>query len=80
MPLIEVTVAEGRSQDRLRALLDAVHHAARDALDVTDDQIRVLVREVPARLWSAGGRTLAERNGPGPGTQDGPPSEQPTPR
>ncbi|MDT3396524.1 tautomerase family protein [Streptomyces sp. B1866] len=61
MPLIEVTVAEGRSEARLRALMAAVHDAVRESLGVADEQIRVLVRQVPAHLWSAGGTTLAER-------------------
>ncbi|HLL37311.1 MAG TPA: tautomerase family protein [Streptomyces sp.] len=79
MPLIEVTVAEGRSAERLRALMAALHRAVRESLEVRDEQIRVLVREVPAHLWSAGGVTLAERAAPGRAPQDAP-YEQPTGR
>lgn len=79
MPLIEVTVAEGRSAERLRALMAAVHRAVRESLEVRDEQIRVLVREIPAHLWSAGGVTLAERSAPGRAPQDAP-LEQPTGR
>ncbi|MET9294664.1 tautomerase family protein [Streptomyces sp. NPDC003077] len=61
MPLIEVTLAEGREPERLRALMHQVHAAVRDTLGVPDASIRVIVREVPATHWSAGDVTLAER-------------------
>jgi 4-oxalocrotonate tautomerase len=61
VPLIEVTLAEGRDQERVRTLMHQVHAAVRDALDAPDESIRVIVREVPATHWSAGDVTLAER-------------------
>lgn len=61
MPLIEITIAEGRAPDRLRELLQRVHVAVRDALAVPDDRIRVVVREIPKSHWLAGGVTLSER-------------------
>lgn len=61
MPLIEITLAEGRDPARLRALLHEVHCAAQHALDAPDASIRVLIREIPRTHWSAGDVTLAER-------------------
>ncbi|MFE9245942.1 4-oxalocrotonate tautomerase family protein [Nocardiopsis sp. NPDC006938] len=72
MPLIEVTLTEGRDPARLRALMKAVHEAVETSLDTPASSVRVIVREVPPALWSAGGTTLAERRGlETPGTDAG---------
>ncbi|RSM77789.1 4-oxalocrotonate tautomerase [Kibdelosporangium aridum] len=61
MPLIEITLVEGRDPERLRDLIHEVHAAARRALDVPDANIRVVIREIPATHWAAGDVTIAER-------------------
>ncbi|MEX7468234.1 2-hydroxymuconate tautomerase [Mycobacterium adipatum] len=61
MPLVEITLAEGRDADQIRALLAEVHAAVHRAIGAPETNIRVVVREVPATHWSAGGVTLAER-------------------
>lgn len=63
MPLIEVTLTEGRDPARLRELMRSVHAAVETSLDAPAQSIRVIVREVPPALWSAGGTTLAEQRG-----------------
>ncbi|MFH5823973.1 4-oxalocrotonate tautomerase family protein [Georgenia sp. AZ-5] len=62
MPLVEVTLTEGRSPEQLRELMRRLHEAVRTSLDARPEGIRVIVREVPRTHWSAGGRTLAERD------------------
>ncbi|MFN8191945.1 MAG: tautomerase family protein [Nocardioidaceae bacterium] len=62
MPLIEVTLVEGRSPDKLRALMRALTQAAVDTIEAPRESIRVVLREVPATHWSAGDVTIAERN------------------
>ena len=61
MPLIEVTLAEGRSPEQLRALMHELHDAAVRAVNAPSASVRVIVREVPATHWSAADVTLAER-------------------
>jgi 4-oxalocrotonate tautomerase len=61
MPLIEVTLVEGRSYDKLRALIGALTQAAVDTIDAPRESIRVVLREVPATHWAAGDVTIAER-------------------
>lgn len=61
MPLVEITLAEGRNAHQIRALLAEVHSAVHRAIGAPEANIRVVVREVPATHWSAGGVTLAER-------------------
>ncbi|MEN8585367.1 4-oxalocrotonate tautomerase family protein [Burkholderia sp. RS01] len=61
MPLIEVTLAEGRTPDQIRALLGEVHSAVERSLEVPAQSIRVIIREVPPEHWLSGGLTLAEK-------------------
>ena len=61
MPLVEITLTEGRDAHQIRALLAEVHAAVHRAIGAPEPNIRVVVREVPATHWSAGGITLAER-------------------
>jgi 4-oxalocrotonate tautomerase len=61
MPLVEVTLAEGRSADELRSLLSGLHAAVEQTLGAPAASIRVIVREVPPEHWSSGGVTLAEK-------------------
>jgi 4-oxalocrotonate tautomerase len=62
MPLVEVTMAEGRSPEQVRALMHAVTDAVHDSVGAPVSTIRVVVREVPRTHWSAGDVTLAERD------------------
>lgn len=63
MPLIEVTLVEGRSAAQLRTLISRLTEAAKDAVAAPTESIRVVVREVPATHWAAGDVTIAERRG-----------------
>lgn len=62
MPLIEVTLVEGRSEDRIRALVTSLTEAATSALDAPAQSVRVLVRELPASRWAVGGEPIADRD------------------
>jgi 4-oxalocrotonate tautomerase len=61
VPVIDVTLAEGREPEMLRGLIDALTEAAVDALDVPVESVRVILREVPRTHFAAGGVTIAER-------------------
>ncbi len=61
MPLIEVTLVEGRSAEQLRALIAGLTRAAVEAVGAPVESVRVVVREVPATHWAAGDVTIAER-------------------
>jgi 4-oxalocrotonate tautomerase len=68
MPLIEVTLVEGRSAEQLRALISGLTRAAVEAVDAAVETVRVVVREVPATHWAAGDVTIAERRASDPST------------
>ena len=61
MPLVEITLVEGRPPEKLRALIHEVHEAVVRAVDAPPQNVRVVLREVPATHWAAGDVTIAER-------------------
>ena len=61
MPLVEVTMVEGRSGEQLRALISELTAAVEKAVGAPRENIRVVIREVPATHWAAGDVTIAER-------------------
>lgn len=63
MPFIEVTLVEGRTPEQLRALITALTNATAESVAAPVENIRVVVREVPATHWAAGDVTIAERHG-----------------
>ncbi|MHC9295144.1 tautomerase family protein [Mycobacterium sp. LTG2003] len=60
MPNVEVTIAEGRSPDQIRAMMHEVHEAVLRTVDAQPEHIRVIVREVPRTHWATGDLTIAE--------------------
>ena len=61
MPLVEVTLVEGRTPRQLRALISALTLAVEASIDVPSENVRVVLHEVPATHWAAGDVTIAER-------------------
>lgn len=61
MPLVEVTLVEGRRPDQLRGLITEVTQAVHRSIDAPVENIRVVVREVPTTHFAAGDVTIAER-------------------
>ncbi|KAB7745551.1 4-oxalocrotonate tautomerase [Nostocoides sp. F2B08] len=61
MPVIEVTLVEGREPDRLRDLITRLTDAAVEAIDAPRESVRVILREVPPTHFAAGDVTIAER-------------------
>ena len=61
MPLVQVTLREGRTPAQLRALISALTAAVVDSVGVNKEAIRVIVTEVQPTHWAAGDVTLAER-------------------
>ena len=63
MPLVEVTLVEGRTGEQLRTLISRLTAAVVDSVGVPKDNVRIVLREVPATHWAAGDVTVAERRG-----------------
>ncbi len=61
MPIIEVTLTEGRSPEKKRRLISALTQAVVDAEVAPKEAVRVIIREIPPEHFAAGDVTLAER-------------------
>lgn len=60
MPLIDISIARGRTPEQLRAFIRAVHRAAEETVGATPENITVIVREIEREHWSRTDRTIAE--------------------
>ncbi|ANC76155.1 4-oxalocrotonate tautomerase [Fictibacillus phosphorivorans] len=56
MPIIQVQVIEGRTDEQLSNLMDRLTVAAAESLDVKKEQVRVLIQEIPNKHWGVGGK------------------------
>jgi 4-oxalocrotonate tautomerase len=55
MPIVDITLIEGRSPDAKKKLMKAVTDAIEHAIDAPRPSIRVIIHEVPAAHFSVGG-------------------------
>ncbi|MDR6417001.1 tautomerase family protein [Pseudarthrobacter sulfonivorans] len=62
MPLIEVSIARGRTPGQLRSLIGALHRAAENSVGAAPENTTVIIREIEHEHWSRGDQTIAERN------------------
>ncbi|WP_425843723.1 tautomerase family protein [Agrococcus sp. TSP3-2-1] len=62
MPLIDISIAAGRTPEQLRALIHGVHRVAEDTVGAAPENITVIVREVEHQHWARANTTIAERN------------------
>jgi 4-oxalocrotonate tautomerase len=61
MPLVQVSIREGRPAENVRKMISAVTAAVAESLDAAPASIRVIVTEVPLTHWATGDVTLAEK-------------------
>jgi 4-oxalocrotonate tautomerase len=66
MPLIEVSIARGRTTEQLRSLISELHLAAERSVGAAPENTTVIVREIEHEHWSRGNQTIAERNAAAP--------------
>ena len=60
MPVITVQMLDGRTVAQKKALIAELAEAAKRALGVPDEAIRVLLNEMPPEHYGVGSRTMAE--------------------
>lgn len=64
MPLVEIHLLEGRTDDQKKALLAAVTAAVHESIGAPLESIRVWVQEFSPREFMAAGVLAADRNKP----------------
>ncbi len=62
MPVVQVTLTEGRSPETIRTMISKVTQAVVDAGVAPKANVRVLVNEIPTEHFAAGDTTIAERH------------------
>jgi 4-oxalocrotonate tautomerase len=60
MPLIQVTLARGRTPEQLQALGESLTKAAVEAIGAKTESVRVVINECEPEHWFVGGETLAD--------------------
>ena len=61
MPLVEIHMLEGRTDEQKKALLDSVTDAIRDSLGVPLTSIRIWIQEFSPKDYMVAGELYAER-------------------
>ncbi len=61
MPLIQISLAEGRTPEQLRNLISGVTDVAINTANAAPETVSVIITEVPAENWANAGVTVAER-------------------
>jgi 4-oxalocrotonate tautomerase len=61
MPLVEIHLLEGRTDDQKKALLSAVTAAVHDSLGVPLERIQVLLQEFSPKEYMAAGVLAADK-------------------
>lgn len=65
MPLVQITLAKGRTSEELAALGEAVTAAVHHAIGAPRENVRVVLRECEPEHWFVGGKSLTELRGSG---------------
>jgi 4-oxalocrotonate tautomerase len=71
MPLIQVTMVEGRTVEQKHALIRNLSDTLAETLDIPLERVRVAIYEVSADEWGIGGQPFAAVR-PHPGAADSP--------
>lgn len=61
MPLVNIQMAEGRSPEQKKAMMDAITDAMVDHLGAPRDSVRVWINEFPNTNYMAGGELLKDK-------------------
>lgn len=62
MPLAQITMLEGSSEEQKRALIAEVTDAIAHSLDLAPEAVRVLLTEMPTAHWGVAGRSIKDRS------------------
>lgn len=60
MPIVEMTILEGRPFEKKKKMVEAVTEAIVTTLEAPRDSVRIIIREVPAWHFAAGGSLKGE--------------------
>lgn len=64
MPIVEITMIEGRTPEAKRRLIAKVTDSIIEAIDAPRDSIRIILREIPALHFGVAGKTKEKPEAP----------------
>ena len=64
MPIVEITLIEGRSAPAKRRLIEKVTDAVVESIEAPRESVRVILREIPALHFGVAGMTRENANQP----------------
>jgi len=62
MPIVQINMMEGRTEQQIELLIESVAQAVMDSIDSPEENIRVLINEIPKKNWGLG-RITAHKAG-----------------
>lgn len=71
MPIVTISIAQGRTVEQKRLLAGAVTKAVVSTLGVKSEWVTVLIDEHDRENWATGGILHSDKFGPGDGKQGG---------
>jgi 4-oxalocrotonate tautomerase len=74
MPLIQVTMVQGRTVEQKHALIRGLTEAMHQAVGTPKDRIRVAIYEITADEWGIGGEPFSTARGTDPNAATPPPA------
>ncbi|MEN3751764.1 tautomerase family protein [Mangrovibacter yixingensis] len=67
MPVVHISIVEGRDSAKVKACVKAVAHTVSEMLGAPLETVRVYATQVPAEHWAVGGKTKDEMSAPAEG-------------
>ena len=61
MPIVQLTLLEGRSEEMKNEAIQAVTDALVRTLGVRVEQVRIVIQEIPPQNFAIGGQTVKTR-------------------
>jgi 4-oxalocrotonate tautomerase len=60
MPLVQISLIQGRDEQKLLNLLENVTEVVAQTLDSPRENVRVIIQEIPGERWGIAGRPASE--------------------
>ncbi len=62
MPIVQIHLIEGRSDDKKRKLVDAVTKAICESVDVKPEKVRIILSEMAPNHYSVAGKLVLDQD------------------
>ncbi|WP_134704214.1 4-oxalocrotonate tautomerase [Ammoniphilus sp. YIM 78166] len=60
MPIINIQIAQGRTEEQIKELIQNLTNTASETLGAPKQNVRVIVTEVPKTHWGIGGTAMSD--------------------